>query len=89
MTDQNPLLPEQRPTSDHMLTIFTEAFQEWQQKQKLPYQVEGRRGKFGLGANDFVLMQAIMRQMIIDNDLLIDKRLASQHSYSEEEEEEE
>lgn len=75
MSETNPYLPEFSPDANHMADIMREAFQEWVQRTKTPYTVQGPRGPMELTDQDFFRMSTVIITLIRDNSDKVDIRL--------------
>lgn len=75
MSDLNPWKPKQVANHTHVQTIVTEAMQEWIQKHKLPYEVEGDRGPIELGMGDMYIIQGVLRSLIHEHKDIVDNAL--------------
>ena len=63
----NPYLPEQHLDHNHILAMVSEAMQDWAQRKKTPFTVEGPRGKLEVKDEHLFKISGIVRHLILEN----------------------
>ena len=76
MSESNPFKPEQYLDHQHVNQFVSEALQEWAQRKKLPFNVEGPRGLIEVSTQDLYRMSAVVRAVLNDNKDTVDKWMA-------------
>lgn len=71
----NPYKPDERPTHEHVKAIVSEALQDWIQRKKIPYEVEGLRGPIELTMEDMYIIQGSVRASLDVNAKAINNTL--------------